>query len=210
MRGIGQRGLAGDQVRLAFHHRVNDLEVIGLERAARLRDFNNGVGQHGRLDFGRAPTEFHLYLHAFRCKVALGHFDEFRSDDLAFEIFGLLEAAGFRHGEYPADLAPALLGIGQRGHAGDVEAALDYPIDAGESGIEHAVIDVARHLLRANEHALDVDVVDRRKVGAAVGVDVPSCALEERDGRILQAAFGNSESKLAIHGSPPRRSQWAA
>jgi hypothetical protein len=56
------------------------------------------------------------------------------------------------------------------------------------------VIDVARHLLRANQHALDLGVVDGGEVGAAVGVDVPAGALEESDGRILQAALGDAES----------------
>ena len=109
----------------------------------------------------------------------------------------------FRHGEHPAHLAAALLGVGERGDAGHVEAALDHPVDAGEAGVENAVIDVARHLLRANQHALDLGVVDGGKVGAAVGVDVPAGALEERDGRVLQAAFGNAETKFVSHGPPP-------
>ena len=56
------------------------------------------------------------------------------------------------------------------------------------------MIDVAGHLLRANQHALNLRVVDGREVGAAVGVDVPAGALEERNGGILQTAFGNAES----------------
>ena len=62
--GIGQCRLAGDKMRLAFHHGVDDFQVIGLERAARLGDFDDGVGEHGRLHFRRAPTEFNFYVHA--------------------------------------------------------------------------------------------------------------------------------------------------
>jgi hypothetical protein len=54
------------------------------------------------------------------------------------------------------------------------------------------VLDVAGHLLRADEHALDLHVVDGGEVAAAAGVDAPACALEESDGGVLQAAFGNS------------------
>ena len=138
------------------------------------------------------------------------HFDQFGGDDLAFKIFGLLKAAAFRHRQHPAHLAAALLGIGQRGDAGDIEAALDHPVDAGQAGVEHAVIDVARHLLRANQHALNLAVVDGGKVGAAIGVDVPSGALEERNGRILQAAFGNAESQFVSHAPPPLLSRTQA
>jgi hypothetical protein len=56
------------------------------------------------------------------------------------------------------------------------------------------MIDVASHLLGANQHALDLGIVDGGKVGAAVGVDVPAGALEESDSGILKAAFGNAES----------------
>ena len=56
------------------------------------------------------------------------------------------------------------------------------------------MIDVAGHLLCANQHALDFAVVDGGKVGASVGIDVPARALEECKGGILQAAFGNSET----------------
>ena len=143
-----------------------------------------------------------LTLTPFDGEVALADFDQFSGDDLAFEVFGLLKAAAFGNGEHPAHLAAALLGIGERGDAGDVEAALDHPVDAGEAGVEHAVIDVARHLLRANQHALDLGVVDGGKVGAAVGVDVPAGALEESDGCILQAAFGDAESEFVSHGVP--------
>ena len=187
---------------LALHHRVDDFEMVGLERAARLRDFDDGVGQRGRLDFRCAPTELDLHVDALGGEVALADFDQFCGDDLAFEIFGLLKAAAFRNGQHPAHLAAALLGIGEGGDAGDVEAALDNPVDAGESRVEHAVIDVAGHLLGANQHALDLGIVDRWKVGAAVGVDVPAGAFEQSDGRILQAALGDAESELVSHVFP--------
>ena len=200
---IGERGFAGDEVGFALHHRIDDLEVVGLERAAGLGDFDNGVGEHGRLDFSGAPAELDFDVDALGGEVALADFDQFGGDDLAFEVFGFFEAAGLGNGEHPAHFAAALLGVGEGGDAGDIEAALDDPVNAGEAGVEHAVIDVARHLLRADEHALDLAVVDGGKVGAAVGVDVPAGALEESDGGVLQAAFGDAETKFVSHWRPP-------
>jgi hypothetical protein len=46
--------------------------------------------------------------------------------------------------------------------------------------------------LRTNQHALNLAIVDGGKVGATIGVYVPTRALEQGDGRILQAAFGNT------------------
>ena len=192
----------------AFEHGVNDLEMVGLERAAGLSDFNDSVGERGRLDFCCAPTEFNLYVDAFGGEVTLADFDEFRSDDFAFEVFCAFKTAAFRHCEDPTNLAASLLGVGKRSDAGDIEAALDHPVDAGEAGVEYAVIDVARHLLGADEHALDFGIVDGGKVGAAVGVDVPAGPFEKSDGGILQAAFGDAESELIGHGIP--LSDWVA
>src|SRR3954470_738340 len=56
------------------------------------------------------------------------------------------------------------------------------------------MLDVAGHLLRANEHAFDLRVVDRGEVGTPVCVDVKSGAREQRDGRVLQTAFGNAKA----------------
>src|ERR1035438_1465880 len=179
----------------AFHYRVNDLEVVGLERTASLSNLDYGVGKHGRLDFGCAPTELDFDTYAFGREVSLGYFNQFGGDDHAFKIFSLLKAAAFRNGQHPAHLAAALFGISQRCDAGNFEAAFDDPVDTGEAGIENAVIDVTRHLLRANQHALDLAVVDGGEVGAAVSVDVPASALEESNGCILQTAFGDAESE---------------
>jgi hypothetical protein len=75
-----------------------------------------------------------------------------------------------RRGEHPAHLAEALLGVDQVRDAGEhagravAELVLGDPVLAGETGVEYAVRDIARHLLRADQHALDVRVVDRREV----------------------------------------------
>ena len=81
----------------------------------------------------------------------------------------------------------------------DVGEVLKHPVVAGETGVEGAVLDVASHLLRANEHALDLVVVDGGEVGAAVCVDLPAGACEESNGCVLQAAFGDAEFQPVAH-----------
>ena len=58
--------LIGDQLRVRFEHGVDDLELVGAQRRAGLGHFDDGIGQHRRLHFGGAPTEFHLGLDAVR------------------------------------------------------------------------------------------------------------------------------------------------
>ena len=60
-------------------------------------------------------------------------------------------------------------------------------------GVEDAVRDVARHLLRADQHAFDLGIVDGRKVRTRAHVDVEAGAREQLDGRVLQRAFRDAE-----------------
>ena len=70
------------------------------------------------------------------------------------------ESSGRR--QHPAHLAEALLRVDQVGDAGQrvlrraAELVFANPVLAGEAGVEHAVADVARHLLRADQHALEL------------------------------------------------------
>jgi hypothetical protein len=77
-------------------------------------------------------------------------------------------------------------------------AVLGDPVEAGEAGVEHALADIARHFLRANQHALDLGVVDRGKYDACVDVDVESGAREQLNRRILERALGKTQ--LQLHG----------
>ena len=80
------------------------------------------------------------------------------------------------------------------------------PVLAGEPGVEHAVRDVARHLLRADQHALDLGIVDGREVRPRADVDVEAGAREQLHRRVLQRAFRDAE--LEFHRIPrhaPRR-----
>ena len=172
-------------------------------RAASFGDFDDGVGEGWGFDFGGAPAEFNFHRNVFAGEVFLCDFDEFGGDDFAGEVFGALPGGAFGDGEDPADATAALLGVDEAGDGFDVEAALDNPVDAGEASVENAVVDVAGHFLGADEHALDVGVVDVGEVGAAVGVDVPAGALEEGDGGVLQAAFRDAKAEFVGHAATP-------
>jgi len=132
-------------------------------------------------------------------EVAFGDLDELGGDGFSGEVFGFLVGRVLRDGEHPADLLAALFGVDEAGDALHVEGALDDPVDAGESGVEDAFFHVAGHLLGADEHALDLGVVDGGEIGAAIGVDAPSGAFEEGDGGVLQAAFGDAEAEFVCH-----------
>ncbi len=100
-------------------------------------------------------------------EVALGVLDEFGGDDLAGEVFGALVGRVLGDREHPFHGHAALLGVGERGDALDVALVFEDPVVAGEAGVEGAVLYVAGHLLRADEHALDLGVVDGWEVAAA-------------------------------------------
>src|SRR5687768_12505640 len=75
---------------------------------------------------------------------------------------------------------------------------LGHPVEAGQPGVEHALADVARHFLRANQHALDFRIVDGGEVGPRADVDVEAGAREQLDGSVLQRPLG--EAQLELHG----------
>ena len=48
---------------------------------------------------------------------------------------------------------------------------LHHPVEPGQAGVEHAVLDVARHLLRADQHAFDLRIVDAGEIRPAADGD---------------------------------------
>ena len=115
------------------------------------------------------------------------------------------ESSGRR--EHPADLAEALLRVDEIGdrherrRRGEAALVLGDPVLAGEPAVEHAVGHVARHFLRANQHALDLGIVDRRKVRARADVDREPGAREELHGRVLQRSLRKTQLECAHVGS---------
>ncbi len=113
-----------------------------------------------------------LHVDAEPIEIRFGHAHELGRDRRAFEVLRLLEPGVFRRREHPAHFAEALLRIDQIGdrHEGGRrgEAALVFrdPVLTGEAAVEHAVRDVPRHFLRANQHAFDFR--DRRSTESTI------------------------------------------
>src|SRR6476469_10940405 len=75
--------------------------------------------------------------------------------------------------------------------------SLFHPVAPRHSRVQDAIVHIPRHLLRANQHAFDLRVIDSRKVRPAAGRDIEAGAAEQINRRILEASFGNA--KLELH-----------
>ena len=82
-----------------------------------------------------------------------------------------------------------------------LQAALQHPIDASQTRIERAMLDVASHLLSANQHALDLRIIGRCKIGTRADVNLQASTRQHGQRGLLQAAFGDAQSKR--HCVPP-------
>jgi hypothetical protein len=96
-----------------------------------------------------------------------------------------VERRVFRHREHPANLAKGLLGVNQVGNFHHARFVFQNPIPAGQAGVEDPVFDVARHLLRADQHTLDFFIVDRGKIRARINADFVAGAAKELQGGFL-------------------------
>src|SRR4029077_18415816 len=101
-----------------------------------------------------------------------------------------------RDREHPAHFAAALFCIYKVGNGLDFESAFDDPISTCEPSVQKSMLDITRHLLGADQHALNFRIVDGREIGAAVGVNVEPGAREQCHGRVLEAALRNSKPDL--------------
>jgi hypothetical protein len=72
---------------------------------------------------------------------------------------------------------------------------LGNPVLARQARIENAVAHVARHLLRAYQHAVDLRIVDCREIRPRARVDVEAGAGEELNRRVLQRTFRDTEAE---------------
>ena len=100
-----------DELRVRLEHRVDDAQAIGAERRSGLRHLDDGVGQHRRLDLGRAPRELDVDRHVQPGEVGLSRTHEFRGDRLAREILRRLERRILGNSQHPLHPAEALLGV---------------------------------------------------------------------------------------------------
>ena len=191
--GVFPGGAIGDEPRGGFKKRVDDAQAIGAQRRAGFGDFDDGVGELGNFYFRGAPGKFDARFHAVAFEIFFGHAHGFGGDDFAFEVFHGVDGGIFGDGENPAHAAEARLRINEFGDFLHVGAGFDDPVISGKAAIETAVLDVARHFLRADKHAFDFRIVDGGIIAAGADGNAPAGAREKLDGRILQASFGNAE-----------------
>ena len=105
------------------------------------------------------------------------------------------------HGQHPAHRPPAHLAEDQLGHLLHLGVVLQDPVVAGQPAVERAVLDVARHLLGADQRALNFRVVDARIVAAAGEGDLVAGLGEQLRRRLLQAACRDAEfeDRAVVH-----------
>src|ERR1700682_1317520 len=73
------------------------------------------------------------------------------------------------------------------------DVVLDDPVAAGDSRVERAVGDIPRHLLRTQDAATELRIVDARDIRARADRDAPSRLAHQLDRLSLEAALGDSE-----------------
>jgi len=106
------------------------------------------------------------------------------------EVLHALDGRLLRHGQDPAHLAKGLLGIVEVRQLAHFRAVLENPILAGQPRVQDAVLDVARHLLGADQHALDLLVVNDREIGAGIHRDLVPGAAKELERGLLKVSLG--------------------
>ena len=154
----------GDEPRVRLEHRVDDAQVVGAQRRPGLGRFDDRVGQVGRLHLGGAPRELDVDVDAEPPEVRLGHAHQLSGNPPAFQVPRRLVRRILRHRQHPAHLAVALLRVDEIADVHHLvprgRTVLRDPVDAGQPRVDRLVGDVAGHLLRADQRARDLRVVD--------------------------------------------------
>src|SRR5919204_3606561 len=115
-----------------------------------------------------------------------------------------METRVFGRCEDPAHLPETLFRVHEVGEGRDAgvrvpaEPVFRNPVESGQPRVEDTFAHVARHLLRPNQHALDLGIVDGGEVRPRADVDVEAGTREQLHRRVLQRSFWNPESEL--HG----------
>ena len=76
-----------------------------------------------------------------------------------------------------------------------VGPGLEQPVEPGDAAVHHPLLDVARHLLRPDQDALDLGVVDGRVVRAARDLQVVPGLREERARGFLKTSLGQADTQ---------------
>ena len=198
---VGRRVWVGDEARRALEDVADDPQVVGPEGTAGFRDFDDRVGEFGRLDFGRTPTEFDGRGDAERGEPAGRNVYHFRGDALPLQVSRGLDRRAVRHSQDPADGLAAGLAEDEFGEFDGAfgRVVFDDPVVPGEAAVERAVGHVAGHFLGADERTVDFGVVDGGVVAAARKGELVARLAEEVPGGLLKASRGQAEFEYGRH-----------
>ena len=175
-----------DQSWCALQDFIDDAKVVSSQRASCFGDFHNGVDQHRRLDFRSAPGELNLRADTVSVEPTPSEIHCFGRNPLAFDIGNRLDLRILRHAKHPANRSTAYLGENQLAHLVHVCTGFHNPVMTGNACVQDAYVDVTRHLLRANEQALDVRVVYHRIERTTGKRNLVAGAFEQFRSRVAQ------------------------
>ena len=193
---VGSR--IGDQLGERHQDRVEHLEAGGAQRAARLGDLDDGVGDVGHLGLGGAVRQLDVGVDAVLRQVPLGQLGVLGvHPGPRREVLDRLRGRVGGDGEDDADGAGGRLGVVQLGEGHDFGVGLLDPVPSGDAQVERARRDVPRDLLRSEDpHAVDARVVN---VGAVVDVGAPLDreigVFEQLERRSLQRALRQHQAE---------------
>ncbi len=107
-------------------------------------------------------------------EVALGDVHDLGGDDFAFQVVRFPDRGVFQHSQDPADARQPLLGVDQLRQFVYCCTRFHDPVVTGDSRVQRAGLDVARHLLCAHQQTLDFGIVNRRNVASRAQRNLPA------------------------------------
>ena len=131
----------------------------------------------------------HVGLDAVGLEVALREADRLGRDALALEVLDGLDLRVVRHGEDPAHRVARGLRVVELADLDHVAAVLVHPVVAAYARVKEPELHVAAHLLRPEQAALYLLVVDRRDVASAGAGYIEPSPLEQSERGFLKAAL---------------------
>jgi len=127
----------------------------------------------------------------------LGEMEAYEAETSGTQVKTQHEEPSERTHRRPNESVRGTLDLFNEGHSPS-EIAAARSLSQATIDVEHAVFDVARHFLSANEHAVNLGISRACEVGAAVSEDGKSGAREQLQRGLLQTTFRNT--KLNLHG----------
>ena len=147
-----------------------------------------------RFKLGCAPGKLDFRLHAVLAQVSFGEVYHFGGNAFASQILDRFDGRVLCHRQHPPGRLARHFAEQKLTHLVDLGIVFLNPIVAGNPAIQIAVLDVAADFLRANQADFHLLVVHVRNVRAGVDLNVEAGFRHFFNGRVLQAAFGQSKT----------------